>query len=464
MRAMEPRIQYAKTSDGVSIAFTVLGSGTETLVSAPNIWGDLHLYKAMPAFRAYFDILADRGRRVVIYDSRGMGSSEHRDSDYSDHARLTDLEAVIDRVGLDHFNLYGFLHGSHLATAYTVAHPDRVKHLVLSQPFVRGIDFYTAVPEMATIIRMDPATPEEEDIVGLSRSSILTGFTDPDLAAQLSSAMSSSMSPSETAAFGEATRRSDIGSLLTQILVPTLVVFTHSFLPGVLPLTREVARLVPGAELIETGEQGETLVYRGIDALDAIDTFLRGGQGEESAHRDPESVEAGAFRTILFTDVEGSTALTDRLGDAKARDLLREHERITREALKEHGGSEVKTLGDGFMASFSSATKALECSIAIQQAFAERNESAEEPIKVRIGLNAGEPIAEDDPGGRGDLFGTAVNMAARIAAKADGGEILASNVVRELVAGKEFLFSDRGDTELRGFEEAVRVFEVRWRE
>jgi len=121
-------------------------------------------------------------------------------------------------------------------------------------------------------------------------------------------------------------------------------------------------------------------------------------------------------------------------------------------------------MGDGFMASFSSATKALECAIAMQKAFAGHNESSEEPIKVRIGLNAGEPIAEDDPGGRGDLFGTAVNMAARIASKAEGGEILASNVVRELVAGKEFLFSDRGDTELRGFEEAIRVFEVRWRE
>jgi class 3 adenylate cyclase len=121
-------------------------------------------------------------------------------------------------------------------------------------------------------------------------------------------------------------------------------------------------------------------------------------------------------------------------------------------------------MGDGFMASFSSATKALECSISIQRAFAQRNDSADEPIKVRIGLNAGEPIAEDDPGGRGDLFGTAVNMAARIAAKAEGGEILASNVVRELVAGKEFLFNDRGDTELRGFEDPVRVYEVRWRE
>jgi class 3 adenylate cyclase len=167
--------------------------------------------------------------------------------------------------------------------------------------------------------------------------------------------------------------------------------------------------------------------------------------------------------------VEGSTALTQRLGDARAREVLREHERMTREALRAHGGTEVKTMGDGFMACFTSATRALECAIAMQRAFAQHNaallrqaqDAHTEPVEVRIriGLNAGEPIAEDE-----DLFGTAVILAARIAAKAEGGEILASNVVRELVAGKGFLFSDRGDVVLRGFEDPVRLYEVRWRE
>ena len=137
--------------------------------------------------------------------------------------------------------------------------------------------------------------------------------------------------------------------------------------------------------------------------------------------------------------------------------MLREHERIVREALKAHGGSEVKTMGDGFIASFSSATKALECAIAMQRAFAERNESAPEPILARIWLNAGEPIAEDE-----DLFGTAVNEAARITAAARGGEILVANVVRELAKGKGFLFVDRGETSPRGFDDPVRLFEVRW--
>jgi class 3 adenylate cyclase len=156
--------------------------------------------------------------------------------------------------------------------------------------------------------------------------------------------------------------------------------------------------------------------------------------------------------TILFTDVEGSTALTDRIGDAGSRNVMREHERITRDALSAHGGSEIKTMGDGFMASFSSASKALECAVAIQRATHDH-----EAIRIRIGLNAGEPIAEGN-----DLFGTAVNVAARIAAEAKAGEILVSNVVRELVAGKGFLFADRGETALRGFEDPVRIYEVRW--
>ncbi len=107
--------------------------------------------------------------------------------------------------------------------------------------------------------------------------------------------------------------------------------------------------------------------------------------------------------------------------------------------------------------SFSSATKALECAIAMQRAFAAHNDAAEEQIKVRIGLNAGEPIAEDD-----DLFGTAVQLAACICAQAEPGQILAPIVVRELAAGKRFLFADRGETEFRGFEDPVRLYEVRW--
>ncbi len=154
--------------------------------------------------------------------------------------------------------------------------------------------------------------------------------------------------------------------------------------------------------------------------------------------------------------MEGSTSLTQRLGDAGAQELLRTHNSIVRDALKAHDGAEIKHTGDGIMASFPAASKALACATTIQTAFAERNETAEEPIKVRIGLNAGEPVAEDE-----DLFGTAVQLAARVCATAEPGTILASNVVRELSAGKGFLFSDQGNIVLRGFEDPVRLYEVR---
>ncbi len=199
--------------------------------------------------------------------------------------------------------------------------------------------------------------------------------------------------------------------------------------------------------------------------LSAIEEFLAPAKPTKPKKPKPakqkkrKAAALSGLATILFTDMEGSAALTQRLGDAKAREVLRQHERMVREALKSHGGSELKTTGDGFMASFSSATKALECAIAMQRAFAAHNESAEEAILVRVGMNAGEPIAEEK-----DLFGTAVIEAARIAAAAKGGEILASNVVRELAKGKDFLFADRGEVALRGFDEPVRLYEVRWQD
>jgi class 3 adenylate cyclase len=254
-----------------------------------------------------------------------------------------------------------------------------------------------------------------------------------------------------------ATREFDVTALLPQVRSPSLVLHRRELRWFDVAIARGLASRIPDARLVLLEGTAGTPFLGDVEAvLAAIDEFL--GEGEEAAAA-AEPPETGAFRTVLFTDVEGSTSLTQRLGDAGAREVLRAHERIVRDALKAHGGSEIKAMGDGFMASFSSATRALECAIAMQRAFAAHNESAEEPIRVRIGLNAGEPIAEEE-----DLFGTAVILAARIAAKAEGGEIVASDVVRQLVAGKGFLFSDQGDVALRGFEDPVRLYQVRWRE
>jgi predicted ATPase/class 3 adenylate cyclase len=171
--------------------------------------------------------------------------------------------------------------------------------------------------------------------------------------------------------------------------------------------------------------------------------------------------------TILFTDIEGSTALAQRLGDEAYHGLLREHNRILREQVTRHGGHEVKHTGDGFMVAFSSASRALSCAVGIQKVFAEHNaallrqaqDAHTEPVevRVRIGLNAGESIKE-----AGDYFGTAVTLAARVADRAQGGQILVSELVRNLVgslAGVEF--RDAGRKQLKGIGRQ-RVYEVVW--
>jgi class 3 adenylate cyclase len=178
-------------------------------------------------------------------------------------------------------------------------------------------------------------------------------------------------------------------------------------------------------------------------------------EGADAAADRPAS-GGPALRTVLFTDLVGHTEMMSRLGDEAGRAVLREHERITRDVLKQHGGTEIKTMGDGFMASFNSVTRAVECAIALQRAIAE---CEGEPLAVRVGINAGEPIEED-----GDLFGATVILASRIAAKAEGGEILVSDNVRSLSSGKGFLFSDCGDFVAKGFEDPVRIYEVRWRD
>ena len=190
--------------------------------------------------------------------------------------------------------------------------------------------------------------------------------------------------------------------------------------------------------------------------MQALDEFLGvSSDGESSAAAVP-----GGLVTILFTDMESSTALRRNLGDAQVQELVRTHNEIVRAALGKHDGREIKHTGDGIMASFTTATSALECSIAIQRGVARHvEEHPETPLGVYIGLNAGEPIAEEH-----DLFGTSVDLAARICDHAEPGQILAANVVRELSEGKGFLFGDIGDVVPKGFEQPVRLYEVRWRE
>jgi class 3 adenylate cyclase len=172
-------------------------------------------------------------------------------------------------------------------------------------------------------------------------------------------------------------------------------------------------------------------------------------------HQAGEAYVDTAFRTILFTDIEGSTRLTQQLGDAGAMDMLREHDRIVEEALGRHGGSEVKHTGDGVMAAFPSVVGAIESAVQIQRRLAE----ADDRFRVRIGMSAGEPVTE-----RNDLFGAVVQLAARLCSHAEPGSVVVSSAVHDLALGKGFAFRKRGRLSLKGFDEPVDTFEVVWQQ
>ena len=171
-----------------------------------------------------------------------------------------------------------------------------------------------------------------------------------------------------------------------------------------------------------------------------------------------EALREPAFRIIMFTDLKDSTAMTSRLGEARALHLLHIHNAMTRNALRDFDGREVKHTGDGLMASFVTNSDAIRCAIAIQKAFAAYNEANPETLMyLRIGLSAGEPVEEDN-----DLFGISVQLAARLCAYAEPGQILVPQVVCDQYQDGMSLFSDRGEITPKGFDHAIRVYEVQW--
>ncbi len=412
----------------------------------------VHLEWQIPEFRRWYEHRVGT-MRLVRYDARGAGLSERSVTDFSLDAHILDLDAVAAHLALERFALFASGELGMTAIAYAARHPERVSHLILWCTWARRSDV-SRTPQTETLRAL---LDQDWEIYTETVARVLLGWAADEEARRFAAFFRECTTPEVLRHAIGAAYELDVATFLPQVRCPTLVLHPRQIANPDVSVAVNLAARIPDARLVLL-EGASPLWFTGdVQAvLRAIGEFL--GEGEVGAAW-AKPTDAGAFRTVLFTDVEGSTALTQRLGDAKARDLLRQHERIVREALKSHGGSEVKTTGDGFMASFTSATRALECAITMQRAFAEHNESAEEPIRVRVGLNAGEPIAEED-----DLFGTAVNLAARICGHAEAGQILAPIVVRELAAGKHFLFADLGETALRGFEDPMRLYEVRWRE
>ena len=454
---MEPRIQYAKTDDGVSIAYASVGHGPALVVLPAVAWIQFSLFHDSPQLRPFYDQLG-QGRRLVYYDQRGFGLSQRElDDDLWTEPGVTDLEAVFQALHLRPAALFASTFAGPTAISYAVRHPDEVSHLILYGTFSRAsdvmpkeqadalinlarTDWHTAAQLFADMSAREPHPEESLEVAAIFRES-----ADGENVARLL----------------EGGADVDFDDLLHRVRCKTLVI--HRRADGFMPFRtgQKLAAQIPNAQLVPLEGSVHPYQHESGAILAAIEQFLT---GKEPSPATPHI--AANMYTIFFTDMESSTATTQRLGDEKAQELVRAHNAIVREALGAHGGNEIKHTGDGIMASFPSASSALECAIAIQRAVAalrqaqdDHAEQVEARLNVRIGLNAGEPIAEDQ-----DLFGTAVQLARRICDQAAPDEILASNVVRELAAGKGFLFSDRGEVVPKGFDEAVRLYEVRWQE
>ncbi|UCH86817.1 MAG: adenylate/guanylate cyclase domain-containing protein [Dehalococcoidia bacterium] len=442
---MEPRIQYAQTADGVSIAFWVVGRGPPFVWVPEPPWSHIQLEWREPVFRKSFDLLATK-RSVVRFDARGLGLSDRDVDDLSLDSRILDLEAVVDSLRYQTFALCAVTWATPLAIAYAARHSERVSHLILVSAMASAMDAMR-VPRQQTLRTL---LDSDWELYTENVAAVSFGWGREE-ARRFADHFRACVSADTGRRYFHTMQGDDVTEYLPQVTTPTLLVQLTGVSYLSIDSARKLASGMPNAQMVAIeGNFSESLEL----VLAAIDDFL--SEGDEAA----AGVAPSGLVTILFTDMEGSTTLTQRLGDAKAQEVLRAHNRIVRDALKAHSGSEIKHTGDGIMASFASASRALECAIDIQRALAQHNESNPDmPIRVRIGLNAGEPVAEEK-----DLFGTAVQLAARICAHAEPGEILAPIVVRELAAGKGFLLSDRGDVALRGFEDPVRLYEVRWRE
>jgi class 3 adenylate cyclase/alpha-beta hydrolase superfamily lysophospholipase len=448
---MDPSTRFLRTPDGVHIAYSTLGEGPP-LVFVRGFLSNIERSWSKPAYREYWTALASRFT-VVAYDMRGNGLSDREPAGIDMEAALCDLRSVLDELNLHRATLLGQCFGGPIAMAFAASHPERVDRLILDGTYARGADLSPAdqrekllgmmrdLPAAANMT-LDYLTNPDPEPTQTLREYYRHQRRAPDYA-----------SPRMTALLYEFGFDVDVTDMLVRVEAPTLVLHRRGNLAVRFDLGRELAARIRGAQFVPlAGTAANPWEGDILPSLTAISEFL--GVDLEMPERTRQSIGA---RTILFTDLVASTAITTRMGDRMGQDVVRRHNDIVRRALTEHAGEEVKHTGDGIMASFASASLAAECAVRIQQQVALQNRDGDEQVGVRIGLNAGEPIADED-----DLFGAAVQLARRVCDAASPHEVLATNVVRELCLGKGLTFEARGEHTLKGFDEPVALYAVPW--
>ena len=434
---MSAELGYLTADDGTLLAYSVSGDGPPLVCMEVPFFSHVGLEGAIPSFHAWHGQLASMFR-VVRLDFRGSGASQRDVGELTASRLCKDILAIADRIRLEQFAILARDASGPLAVKLAAEHPERVRRLILYGSWAMGRThpLHERVHAIESLIDVDWRMYTE------TVTKVMANFgAEAEAAAAY---LRRCVKPEMWKRASHRVASFDATDALPRVTCPVLVLQPDNDRLAPFGGTTDLAANIPNARLVVA--KGVNLPFQGADvAARLIADFM--GVEPASRHRQ------GEFRTILFTDLEGHASMMSRLGDSRGRDVLREHERITRAVLAAYGGHEVKTMGDGFLSSFTSAQEAVDCALALQRQVA--GGIAGESLRIRAGINAGEPISEDD-----DLFGTSVIAAARIADEAAGGQVFVSDVVRQLVAGKGFTFRDMGLRELRGLSEQVRLWEV----
>lgn len=443
-RPAPPRVQYTRAPDGVQLAYWTVGSGVPLVVMPYLPWSHLEAEWHQAGQRRLLQQLGF-GRQLVRYDGRGVGLSDRAAERLDLDAQVGDLEAVADALGLERMALFAFVHAGPIALAYAARRPERVSHLVLWCSYASGAA-YSAVPRVRSTRSL---LAQDWDLYTETAARAFNGWAAGDEVQHIAELMRACATPEGARRLYAAYADFDVTDLLDRITTPTLILSRRGVVYPA-ELWRDIAAKLPGARFIVL--EGDALwpgVGETTPMLEAIADFL----GSDPEHGVGTLPPAGELVAILFTDVVGSTALTARLGDVAARAHLRRHDDVMTAAVARWEGRLHKHTGDGVMASFRSVHRALDCALDVQRRMDRLAASSDVGLRVRVGLHVGEPIAE-----RADLFGAEVNLAARLCAAAQPGEVLVSNVVRELCRTRPATFVDRGRLELRGLPGAIQAW------
>jgi pimeloyl-ACP methyl ester carboxylesterase len=412
---MEVETRYAD-SDGVSIAYRVHGDGPLDLVLVPGFVSQVELLWEEPEVARFFRRLTSFSR-MLVFDKRGQGLSDRPGRPPTLEESMDDLKAVVQAAGFERPALFGISEGGPMSALYAATFPDEISELVLFGTFARMLatpDFPQGIPEEAldrwgAVVRRDWGKA-----VGLNVWAP-TRVGDSDFERWWARLLRQGTSPAGAVALMDLYREMDVRAVLPAIDVPTLVL--HRADDRMVPAAqgRYLAESIPGARYVELPGEDHLPFAGDIDGLlDEVEEFLVGSRGARESER--------ALATILFTDIVGSTEKAAELGDRDWRALLERHDATVRRQLTLHRGREVKTMGDGFLATFDGPARAIRCARAVQ------DEVVGLGIEVRAGIHTGEVELIGD-----DVGGMAVNIGARIGALAGAGEVLVSSTVHELV-------------------------------